>query len=322
MPTVFTAQQVHAALDWGTLDSALTAAFAVGADVPLRHSHALNNVDALLLMPAWTGESIGLKLVTFIPGAPLLGAPTVGATYLLLNRASGQVQAVMDGDAITVRRTAVVSAIAARCMARANARTLLMIGTGHLSPWMVRAHCALQPTIQHVAIWGRDTQRATALAARLRAEGLPVDVAFDLEGAVGASDIVSCATTSRSPIVRGEWLAPGTHVDLVGGFTREMREVDDDAVAHSRIVVDSYQGALSEAGDLLVPLERGVITRARVVAELAELVRGEEVGRLNAQEITLFKSVGTALADLAAARSVFAYFGGVDRRDLHGQSEL
>ena len=322
MPTVFTAQQVHAALDWATLDSALTAAFAVGADVPLRHSHALNDMDALLLMPAWTRESIGLKVVTFIPGAPLLGAPTVGATYLLFDRATGQVQAVMDGDAITVRRTAVVSAIAARFMARANARTLLMIGTGHLSPWMVRAHCALRPTIERVAIWGRDTQRSTALAARLRTEGLPTDVATDLEGAVRAADIVSCATTSRVPIVRGEWLAPGTHVDLVGGFTREMREVDDVAIARSRIAVDSYRGALAEAGDLAVPLEQGVIAREQVVADLAELVRGDVAGRTTDGDVTLFKSVGTALADLAAARLVFAYFGGVDRRALHGQGEL
>ncbi len=304
MLTVFTAQQVHAALNWATLDSALTAAFAVGADVPLRHSHALSDVDALLLMPAWTRESIGVKVVTFIPGAMSRGAPTVGATYMLFDRTTGQAQAVMDGDAITVRRTAAVSAIAARFMARANARTLLMIGTGHLSPWMVRAHCALRPTMERVAIWGRDITRAAALVERLQAEGLPVCVATDLEAAVRVADIVSCATTSRSPIVRGEWLAPGTHVDLVGGFTREMREVDDYAVAHSRIVVDSYQGALSEAGDLVVPLERGVITRAQVVAELAELVRGEVVGRLNASEITLFKSVGTALADLAAAQAV------------------
>lgn len=306
MLTVFTAQQVHAALDWGTLDSALTAAFAVGADVPLRHSHMLNDTDALLLMPAWTNSAIGVKVVTYIPGALAHGAPTIGATYLLLDRTTGEPRAVIDGDAITVRRTAVVSAIAARFMARASARSMLMIGTGHLAPWLVRAHCALRPGIAQVQIWGRTPARAETLVAQLRAEGLPVAVAGDLEGAVRAADIVSCATTSSAPIVCGEWLTPGTHVDLVGGFTRAMREADDAAIARSRIVVDSYRGALAEAGDLTVPLERGVITRAHVVAELAEVVRGETVGRTSEPEITLFKSVGTALADLAAARAVLA----------------
>lgn len=304
MLTVYTAQQVHAALDWRTLDSALTAAFAVGADVPLRHTHALGADDALLLMPAWTRVSIGLKVVTFIPGARAHGSPTVGATYLLLDRASGAPLAVLDGDAITVRRTAAVSAIAARYMARHDAETLLVIGTGHLAPWMVRAHCALRPGVSRVLVWGRDEGRAVVLSETLRAEGLPVDVAPDLETAVRSADIVSCATTSREPLVRGDWLMPGTHVDLVGGFTRDMREADDHTVARSRIVVDSYQGALSEAGDLVVPLERGVITRANIVGELAELVRGEVAGRVNAKEITLFKSVGTALADLAAAEAV------------------
>ena len=306
MLTVFTAQQVHAALDWGTLDSALTAAFAVGADVPLRHSHMLNDTDALLLMPAWTNSAIGVKVVTYIPGALAHGAPTIGATYLLLERTTGEPRAVIDGDAITVRRTAVVSAIAARFMARASARSMLMIGTGHLAPWLVRAHCALRPGIAQVQIWGRTPARAETLVAQLRAEGLPVAVAGDLEGAVRAADIVSCATTSSAPIVCGEWLTPGTHVDLVGGFTRAMREADDAAIARSRIVVDSYRGALAEAGDLTVPLERGVITRAHVVAELAEVVRGETVGRTSERDITLFKSVGTALADLAAARAVLA----------------
>lgn len=308
MLTVYSAQQVHAALDWGTLDSALTAAFAVSAasriEVPLRHAHALSDSDVLLLMPAWSADCIGLKVVSVIPDAPKHGAPTVGATYLLLDRATGVPRAVLDGDALTVRRTAAISAIAARYLARPDAHTLLMIGTGHLAPWMVRAHCALRPNITRVVVWGRDSSRAAALAHTLGAEGISVSVANDLESAVRASDIISCATTSHEPLVNGAWLTPGTHLDLVGGFTRDMRETDDDVVARSRIAVDSYRGALTEPGDLVLPLERGVITRGQVVAELAELVRGEVVGRRAADEITLFKSVGTAMADLTAALAV------------------
>ena len=309
MLTVFTAQQVHAALNWRALDSALTAAFAVGAVVPLRHSHSLGGDDALMLMPAWTDSALGLKVVTFMPQASTHGAPTVGATYLLLSRSTGAPQALMDGDAITVRRTAAVSAIAARFMARTNAHRLLMIGTGHLAAWMIRAHCALRPALDTVRVYGRNAARAASLEQQMRDEGLPVEVATNLEDALRSSDIVSCATTSRSPIVRGEWLMEGVHLDLVGGFTRDMREVDDEAVRRSRIAVDSYRGVLAEAGDIVVPLERGVIARTQVIAELAELVRGDVAGRTNDSEITLFKSVGTALADLAAAQLVAEHAG-------------
>jgi ornithine cyclodeaminase len=255
-------------------------------------------------MPAWTDDAIGLKVVTFIPAAPSRGAPTVGATYLLFDRATGEPRAVLDGDAITVRRTAAVSAIAARHMARPDAMTLLMVGTGHLAPWLVRAHCALRPGLKRVLVWGRAPNRALAMCGVLGAEGLPVEHAIDLEVAMRSADIVSCATTSHEPLVRGEWLSPGAHVDLVGGFTRQMREADDATVARSRIGVDSYRGVLAEAGDLVGPLEHGVITRGQVVAELAELVRGEVIGRIDDDQVTLFKSVGTALADLAAACAV------------------
>lgn len=304
MLKTYAARDVHDALEWNPLATALTAAFAVGAVVPLRHVHALSRTDTLLLMPAWSNDVIGLKLVTVIPGAPALGSPTVGATYLLIDRASGEPRAVLDGDALTVRRTATVSAIAARHCARADAHRLLMVGTGHLAPWMIRAHCAIRPRIDRVLLWGRGVERTKALARVLVDEGLPVDVTTDLEAAVRASDIVSCATTSNTPIVHGAWLRPGTHLDLVGGFTREMREIDDVGVARSRISVDSYAGVLAEAGDIIVPMEQGLITRDSVVAELAELVRGERQGRTNDDEITLFKSVGTALADLAAAQLV------------------
>ena len=308
MLTVYTAQQVHDALTWATLDSALTAAFAVGAEssvqVPLRHAHALGDDDALLLMPAWSDEAIGLKLVTVIPEAPARGAPTVGATYFLLDRSTGVPRAVLDGDALTVRRTAAMSAIAARYLARSDARTMLMIGTGHLAPWMVRAHHALRPSLERIDVWGRSAERARAMAGALEAEGLPVQFVADVEQAVHGADLISCATTSREPIIRGEWLSPGTHLDLVGGFTREMREVDDHAVGRSRIAVDTYRGALAEPGDIVIPLENGQVKREQIVAELAELVRGERTGRTRDDEITLFKSVGTALADLAAAQAV------------------
>ena len=197
------------------------------------------------------------------------------------------------------------SALAAQHLARDDARTLLMVGAGHLAPWLVRAHVALRPGLSRVSVWARRSEGAEALAAKLRAEGIDASATTDLAAAVAQADVISCATTATVPVLRGEWLLPGTHLDLVGGFRPDMREVDDAAVARcARIVVDTRAGALAEAGDLVGPLARGVITPQRISGELAELLRGECAGRTADDQITLFKSVGTALEDLAAARLV------------------
>jgi len=300
MLRVYSAAEVHASLPWGPLALALEAAFVAGASVPLRHAHALSADDTLLLMPAWNARIVITKLVTVIPAA----THTVQASVLVLDRAGGVPLALMDGEAITLRRTAATSALAARCLARADARILLIVGSGRLAAWMARAHVALRPGLTQILVWGRRGKAAQVLADELAAEGLPASATTDLAGAVRRSQIVCCATTAREPIVRGEWLTPGTHLDLVGGFRPDMREVDDTAVARARIVVDTYAGALAEAGDLHQPLARGVIGPEAIVADLAELLRGQREGRRSDDEITLFKSVGTALEDLAAAQQV------------------
>ncbi len=302
----YSSDEVHAALDWQRLVEALAAAFAAGAQVPLRHAHRLGQNDTLLLMPAWrdAGGGLGVKIVAVMPGNAARGAATVHALYVLLDRTSGRPRAVLDGEALTLRRTAAASALAARYLARDDSTNLLVVGTGKLAPFMARAHCALRPRLARIRLWGRRADAAQTLAQVLRDEGLPAEAAADLPEAVRDAHIVSCATTATTPLVRGAWLAPGTHLDLVGGFTPAMREADDAAVAHARIFVDTYAGALVEAGDLVSPLERGVIARAQIEAELAELVRGDKPGRRGADEITLFKSVGTALEDLAAAELV------------------
>jgi ornithine cyclodeaminase len=300
------AEQVHAALPWSTLVPALRDAFAAGATVPRRHAHALSDRDSLLLMPAWSDDALGVKVVTVMPDS--CAARTVQALYLLLDRHTGEPRAVLDGEALTVRRTAATSVLAASYLARDDASDLLVIGTGTLAPYMVRAYCALRPAITRVRLWGRTPARAAALATALAREGLPVEACADapdaLPNAVAASQIVCAATTSRAPVIYGAWLSPGTHVDLVGGFTPAMREADDHTMRVSRIVVDSYDGALSEAGDLVDPLARGVILREQVVAELRELVMRTIPGRTDRAQITLFKSVGLALEDLAAATLV------------------
>jgi len=302
---VYSADAVHAALPWAALADALEAAFVAGdAEVPLRHAHALHGDGTLLLMPAWSPAALGVKVVTVMPGAAVHGAGTVQASYLLLDRQTGVPRALIDGEALTLRRTAAASALAARHLARPDARRLLIVGTGRLAPWMARAHLALQPGLAHVEVCGRNVEAAEELVEALRDEGFDAEVAQVLRAAVERADIVSCATTSREPLVHGAWLAPGQHLDLVGAFRRDMREVDDAAVVRSRVVVDTHAGALAEAGDLVQPIERGLITRAHIAGELAQVLRGEVRGRVTADDITLFKSVGTALEDLAAARLV------------------
>ena len=298
----FSADQVHAALGYTLLVDALRAAFREGCTVPLRHVHDVTGEgDRLLLMPAWRpGGDLGVKLATVFPRNRERGVATVSALYVLLDGATGHPRALIDGEALTLRRTAAASALAASYLARKDSANLLVIGTGALAPHMARAHCALRP-VGKLLLWGRRPERTHALAAQLRDEGLPAQALADLPSALAQADIVSCATTATEPVVHGALLHPGMHLDLVGGFTPQMREGDDDLIARAEIFVDSYAGALREAGDLVQPLASGVLVRERVRAELAELVAGAHPGRRSPEEITLFKSVGTALEDLCAA---------------------
>lgn len=299
-----TSAQVHESLAFGALADAIAAMLRSGPVAPVRHAHALSATDTLLLMPAWSDGAqgaLGVKLVTVMPGNRERNLATVNAIYVLLDRGSGEPLAVIDGEALTLCRTAAASLLAARHLARPDAENVLIIGTGRLAPYMARAHCH-ERKVTRLRVWGRSGVGAQTLAQMLRDEGLPAQAVDDLETAVREADIVSCATTATAPVVHGAWLPDGCHLDLVGGFRRSMREADDAAVARSRVYVDTYAGALTEAADIVEPIERGVIARADVLGELAELVRGEAPGRTSAAEITLFKSVGTAVEDLAAAR--------------------
>lgn len=303
---VYSAAEVHAALPWVALAQTLEAAFVAGAtEVPVRHAHALGDGGSLLLMPAWSASALGVKLVTVMAQAAAQGMPTVQASYLLCERHTGAPQALLDGEALTLRRTAAASALAARHLARADASSLLMVGAGHLAPWLVRAHVALRPALIRIKVWARRRDAAETLAAQLRAEGLDAASVTDLAAAASQADIISCATTATLPPLQGGWLRPGTHIDLVGGFRRDMREIDDAAIARCDvIVVDTRAGALAEAGDLVQPLGSGVISLEHISGDLAELLRSDCAGRTHGDQITLFKSVGTALEDLAAAQMV------------------
>jgi alanine dehydrogenase len=292
-------------LDTRALIEALRDAFRREVKAPLRHHHTVptDAGDAtLLIMPAWEREqAIGIKLVSLMPGNPARDLPFIVGSYLLLDGATGVPRAIMDGPTLTNRRTAAASALAADYLARPDAARMVMVGAGTLAPHFIRAHLAMRP-LADIALWARRPEQAAALAAQLAADGLPVRAVTDLEAAVRDADLVSCATQSREPIVHGAWLKPGAHLDLAGAYLPAMRECDDEAVRRARIFVDTRAGALAEAGDLLQPIKAGVIGPDAILADLHDLARGTARGRGSPDEITLFKSVGTALEDLAAAR--------------------
>jgi ornithine cyclodeaminase len=221
--------------------------------------------------------------------------------YVLLDGETGEPIAFIDGPALTLRRTAAASALAAKYLARTDCERLLMVGTGALAPHLVEAHASVRP-IRNVLVWGRDPEKAARLAHRLDRRTLKVRPTTDLEGAVRGAHVISCATLATEPLIRGHWLPLGVHLDLVGGFRPTMREADDEVVRRARVFVDTREGALAEAGDLVQPIAAGVLDRDDIAGDLFELCRGTRAGRRYHDQITLFKSVGTALEDLAAAQ--------------------
>jgi ornithine cyclodeaminase len=306
---VITAEEIDRTLTYPALIAALREAFRAEIKAPVRHHHAIGNAT-LLLMPAWSGgketaESfLGTKIVTVFPDNGKISKPAVLGSYILMSGATGEPLAVMDGTALTRWRTACASALAASYLAREDASHLVMIGAGALAPHLVRAHASVRP-IKKVTLWNRTRGRAVQAAFGLAVSGIETEVTDDLEIAVGDADIVSCATLSATPLVRGKWLKKGAHVDLVGGFTPKMREADDDVVKRARVYVDTRAGATKEAGDIVQPLKSGVLKKESIHGDLFELTRGKAKGRTGNMQITLFKSVGTAIEDLAAAMLVW-----------------
>lgn len=310
--------QVDEALNFPDLIAQLRNAFAGEWITPVRHHHSMENVvdnspvtNTLLLMPSWTGPNqaaatenyYGVKIASVMPQNGTVNLPSIHAIYYLADGNTGVPLQIMDGTRITLWRTSAASALASSYMSREDSSVMTMIGAGALAPFLIRAHMAVRP-ITKVYLWNHNIHRAHELAEQLRAEGLPVESTPDLVTAIGNSDIVSSATLTSTPLIFGKWIKPGTHVDCVGAFTPTMRETDDEMVKIATLTCDTFGGALKDCGDLAQPIAAGVITAEDVVADLHSLTRGEHPGRQSAQEITMFKSVGNALEDLAAAIAI------------------
>lgn len=299
------AAKTAAALPYAALVDAIDAAFKGGCTVPVRAHHNVPVADGqdstVLLMPAWSDDGfVSVKTVIVAPENAAKGLPAVQATVQLFDRDTGVPLALIDGPELTARRTAAASALAARYLAPEGAEKLLMIGTGVLAQHLPMAHASVRP-IKQVKIWGRDPEKAAALAQTFTAQGLSAEPAGNLADAVAWADVISTATLSKTPILQGAWLRPGQHIDLVGAFRPDMREADDAVLGRARIFCDTRAGAMKEAGDLCNPLARGIITEADMEADLFDLAEGRVTMQRGADDITLFKSAGTAIEDLAAA---------------------
>lgn len=299
--------QIDTYLSFPKLVDALDQAFAGNWVTPVRHHHDMEGegvTNALLLMPSWTGPAsrsyVGVKMVTVHPENGKVNLPSIHGVYYLAKGETGESLCLQDGTRLTVWRTAAASALASRYLSRPDSKVLTMLGSGALAPFMIKAHMSVRP-IEEVRIWNRNLAGAEKLALTLRDEGLNVTAVTDLESAIRTSDIVSSATISTTPLILGDWVPPGTHVDTVGAYLPTMRETDDNLVRKATIVCDTFGGAFKEAGDLVLPIAAGVINSNQVVADLHDLTRKTHPGRTSDTEITYFKSVGTALEDLAAA---------------------
>ena len=296
-------------LDYGDLIQALRDIFRSSFTMPVRHHHfyqnAENEENTLILMPSWTKEYIGIKQVVVAAGNAKKGMPAIHALYTLLDAVTGKPIAQFDAAALTSRRTACTSALAASYLARKDARVLLVVGGGKVAQHLVQAHNAVH-SYERILIWTRNPDKGAALVDELKSSGFQqATYVTDLEQAVREADVISCATLSTEPLIKGEWIKAGTHLDLIGSHTPKTREVDDAAILKSHIFVDSREGALHETGELAIPIASGILDPESVKADIVAFCLEQHPGRMNENEITLFKSAGLAIEDLAAALLVY-----------------
>jgi ornithine cyclodeaminase len=309
----FTAEQLEELLPYELLIPRIKHAFAQDYNIPMRHHHQYPNPkegmeSTLLLMPAWDNcENLGVKIVNVSPNNGAHGLPSIQGLYLYFDLQKGTPKAIMDGKKLTVKRTAAASALASSLMSRPDSASLLMIGTGALSTEIIMAHCSVRP-IKEVFVWGRSRQKAQAIVDQLRIEGVTIATIENIEDQISNVDIISCATLSATPLVLGKYLSPGQHLDMVGAYKPDMREMDDETLSRVELYVDNIEGATKETGDLAIPIKNGSLQISAIKADLFDLAKGQKQVKRNDSTITCFKSVGHALEDLAAASLAFESF--------------
>lgn len=300
--------KIRKALDYPRLIAALRNIFLSEYTMPLRHHHFYptekGTANALILMPVWNKEFMGIKQVVVAPDNHIIGLPAITAQYTLLETQTGKLLAQMNAAELTARRTACTSALAASFLVSNEARNLLVVGGGSVAKHLVQAHSAVR-AYANIKVWMRNPEKLQNFVMHLQDEGYPVQAAESLAQAAREADVISCATLSPTPIIKGSWIKMGCHLDLIGSHKPDTREVDDEAIRKATVFVDSRMGALHETGELAIPLATGILKEEDVQADIAQLVSGQHGGRKNNKEITLFKSAGLAVEDLAASLLVY-----------------
>lgn len=255
------------------------------------------------------------KMFTSFPSNLAAGAlPAVQAVCVLFDGIDGRPLAVIDGTSITHWRTAADSALGAKLLANPEPETMLVVGAGKMSWWLVQAHRVARPTLARVLIWNRNQTRASELADRLMRDGIGAEVVTDLDAGTREADLISACTRSHAPLIKGANLKPGVHLDLVGGYTPQTREADDEAVRRARVFVDRRETAFHGVGDILQPIASGVVAEADVLGDLYDLAGGTVAGRRSASDITFFKNAGGGHLDLMTCETVFEQIGGAPGR--------
>ena len=298
-------EEVHAALSYPALIDALEETFSGEFSMPPRNVFLLDENsdthDAFAVLPSWNTSLIGVKAFTYFPSN---SEPykSLYSKILLFDRAHGEPLALVDGTTVTFWRTAGISGLATRLLARENAETLLLLGTGNLASYIIRANASVRP-LKRVLVWGRTASNAGKVVDQMNAEldDIEVSVVDNLEEACGQSDIIVSATGSHEPLVKGDWVKPGTHTDFIGNHHADKRECDTALVLKSKVYADSYANCFKEAGEILVPISEGVFTKEDVVADLSEMCSGSAPLRQSDDEVTLFKSIGMGISDLVGA---------------------
>ncbi|MDZ4729682.1 MAG: ornithine cyclodeaminase family protein [Xanthomonadales bacterium] len=303
------AESIADCLSYTELISSMRLALKQGHSLPERMHYEIGkhwSIDArLLLMLAWRDDFyLGFKIVTLYPDNVSRGLPNLSGVYALFNGRTGEPLALMDAAELTAYRTAAASMLAAQCLVARPAENVLVIGAGNLSRYYINAYAEIMSP-KSISLWSRDISKAEKVIESMQLTGVDLRVASNLESAAGEADIISTITSSMQPVLFGAWCKPGSHIDLVGGYRPDMREADDELIRRALIFVDTYEGVLKEAGDITEPLERGIISRIDIKADLAELLAGCLPDSTNDKDLTVFKSVGAAFEDLAAAVLVF-----------------
>ena len=276
------------------------------AQNPLRTVSWLADKSGLLVtMPSLMTDAMGVKIISVMPGNHGTEHDSHMGVVLLMETRHGQPLALMDASEITAIRTAAVSGVATRLLARENAGNLAILGTGVQADSHLEAMLAVRP-IQRVRVWSRHAENRERYAVRAKARyGLTVESSESAQTAVTGADIICTTTSSSEPVLRGEWLSPGAHLNVVGASVRTAREVDGEAMKRSRLFVDRRESTLNEAGDFLLARDEGAVDNDHIQAELGEVLLGQHPGRKSPDEITLFKSLGLAVEDLASAQYIY-----------------